>query len=226
MPARKPRSLIVRHETAAEKQQRAERESALRPGRGLPMTPPARLAGHDVAAAAWRRLMRTWADVEGEIVTRLDMDLLIDYCMLLEQLGELDLMRKTTYQMWLEIGLAHDKATKQAAEAKQSAEAMAEEGSDLAAEASIHAEKLEEKAIKLALRAVDAFEGVVKLDGRADRKRALLLQWRQSLYLTPRSRAGVAPNAKEEEEPPDELEQLLNDVTDSLNKEHGKSDDD
>jgi hypothetical protein len=40
---------------------------------------------------------------------------------------------------------------------------------------------------------------VVKVDGRVDRKRALLLQLRQSLYLTPRSRAGVMPKSKSEE---------------------------
>jgi len=58
---------------------------------------------------------------------------------------------------------------------------------------------------------------VVKLDGRVDRKRSLLLQWRQSLYLTPRARAGAAPAKKEKEEAPDPLEMLLNDVSDFVN---------
>jgi hypothetical protein len=60
---------------------------------------------------------------------------------------------------------------------------------------------------------------IVKLDARVDRKRALLHQWRQSLYLTPRARAGVPAQVKEEEEAPDELELLLRDVSESLNSE-------
>lgn len=51
-----------------------------------------------------------------------------------------------------------------------------------------------------------------RLDARADRKRALLLQWRQSLYLTPRARAGAVAARKQPEQPVDELERLLNEV--------------
>jgi phage terminase small subunit len=216
MPARKPAALIVRHETAAEKRQRAERESALRPGQGLPMAAPARLAGHEQASAAWRRLMRMYGDVEGEIVTRLDMDLLVDYCMLLEQLAELDHMRKTTYQIWLDLGQAHDRAKKAAAKSEQELK-----GDQVSDEQVAAAEKLHDRAVMLALKCVDAFEAVVKLDGRVDRKRALLLQLRQALYLTPRSRAGTAPVKKEAEEPLDDLELLLNDVNNTLNNGRG-----
>jgi phage terminase small subunit len=190
MPARKPKSLIVRHETAAEKDARIASENALRPAKGLPMNPPARLRDHQVASAAWRRVMRMYAELEGEIVTRLDYDLLVDYCLLIEQVAELDRMRKTAYQAWQMLGDVYGK--------------LVEDGQA-------------EEAVKLIGKMTDAFDGVVKLDGRVDRKRDLVFKLRQSLYLTPRARAGVAPAKKEKEAPKDELESLLDDVSNFIN---------
>ena len=190
MPARKPKSLIVRHETAAEKDARIAGEEALRPAKGLPMSPPARLRDHQVASAAWRRVMRMYAELEGEIVTRLDYDLLVDYCLLIEQVAELDRMRKAAYQVWMRLGEEYDK--------------LVEDGQA-------------EEALKLIGKMGDAFDGVVKLDGRVDRKRDLVFKLRQSLYLTPRARAGVAPAKKEKEAPKDALEMLLDDVTSFVN---------
>jgi phage terminase small subunit len=190
MPARKPSSLHTRHSTAAEKADRNQQESALRPDRPLPMEAPVRLKGHDLAAAAWRRLMRTYSELEGEIVTRLDQDLLIDYCLLLEQLHEMDKMRKTAQQAWQDL------------EARRLA--MIEEGEH-------------EAATKLVDKVLEACDMVVKLDSRVDRKRALLLQLRQSLYLTPRARAGVAPSKKEAEPEKDPLEMLLDNVENYVN---------
>ena len=192
MPARKPSSLIQRHETAAEKAQRSERESSLRPPRRLPSQAPAQLAEHPSAAAAWRRLMRIYGELQGEIVTRLDQEMLIHYCMLVEQLAELDTMRKKAYQVWLGLSKAH--------------QALIDMGQ-------------EEDAVFMAIHVVGAFEAVLKLDSRADRKRDLLHKYSQSFYLIPRARAGAAPAKKEHEPPPDDLELLLNDVTDFVNGE-------
>lgn len=194
MPARKPSTLIQRHETAAEKAVRSGRESQLRPERALPSAAPAALRGHSTAQAAWRRLLRTYAQLEGEIVTRLDLDLLVDYCLLAEQVIQLDKMRLAAYKIWLELSQEHDEL--------------------------VEAEKFDD-AVIAGVRVVGAFDAVVKLDGRADRKRDLLFKLRQSLYLTPRARAGTAPAQKEAEPPPDELELLLNDVTDFVNGEGG-----
>lgn len=185
MPARKPKDLIVRHETKAEKSDRESREEALRPEQALPVAAPARLKGHPAAESAWRRLMRIYNELDAAIVTRLDMDLLIDYCMLIEQTAELDKMRSTAYAVWLAIAKKHEQLA---------------QGDE------------KDAAVVMALKVVNAFDAVIKLDGRADRKRALLLQLRQSLYLTPRARAGVAPAKKEEPEAPDELELLLNEA--------------
>lgn len=167
MPARKPQELHTRHATKADKAARAKSEAALRPGHGLPKDPPAQLDGHDVARAAWRRLMRVYAELEAEVVTRLDMDLLVDYCLLSEQVVEMD---------------------------------------KIAAIARAAVAKNDDDETWGTLQSIDL---VVKLDARVDRKRALLLQLRQSLYLTPRARAGVAPAAKAPPEETDPLEELL-----------------
>ena len=190
MPARKPADLIVRAETKADKERRVDGERSLRPRRELPMDAPARLDGHDIARGAWRRIMRIFADLEAEVVTRLDQDLLIDYCILLEQVVELDHMRKAAYRVGLQLAERHRQL-------------ISEDKSD--------------DAVLLAIKIVGAFDAVLKLDARADRKRDLLLKWRQSLYLTPRARAGAAPAKKEPEPPPDDFEQLLDDVSEFVN---------
>jgi phage terminase small subunit len=189
MPSRKPAGLNTRHDTAADKKRRTEGEDALKPERGLPYNPPARLSeipdrltDHEIAKGTWRRLMRLYGELEAEVVTRLDMDLLVDYCILMEQVSEMDEMRRSAKTIWAQLD----------AERKR-----------------LMQEKRVDEAILMAVKASDTFETIVKLDSRADRKRALLLQWRQSLYLTPRARAGVAPKPKDPEEPPDELEKLL-----------------
>jgi len=185
MPAKKPAALNVRHDTQAEREARAAREAAVTPERSLPAAPPAALRGHAVASATWRRLLREYAGLAVAIITRLDLDMLTDYCLLTEQVGELDTMRRVAYATWLELSQQHDRLVVTG---------------DL------------ERAIGLGIAVVGAFDAIVKLDGRVDRKRALLHQWRQSLYLTPRTRAGVAPKTKPEPEPEDEMERMLRGV--------------
>jgi phage terminase small subunit len=195
MPARKPAGLITRAETKAKKQARIENEQALQPVRDLPMDTPARLKDHPGAAAAWRRLMRRYDELKAIVVTRMDEDLLVDYCMLLEQLHEMDELRKSAVDSWKML----DKRSKVLMKLGEIADA-----------------------VRMAAKIADIFEMIVKLDSRVDRKRSLLLQIRQSLYLTPRSRAGAAPEKKEKPEEPDELEKLLNDVETTLNNESQK----
>lgn len=216
MPARKPQGLKVRHDTKAEIDARVDREASMAPAHELPMAAPARLRGHPLAAESWRRLMRGWAEIEAQVVTRLDMDLLIDYCILMEQCAELDRMRKVTYGLWLEMGAASERLKHLITETETEARQQKDDPEKVAA-AAARIEHLEEQAINAAAKCIDAFEAVVKLDGRVDRKRALLLQWRQSLYLTPRARAGAAPTKKEQEVEVDPLEALLNNVNDFVN---------
>lgn len=196
MPAKKPAGLIRRAETKAERDRRRKGEDAMKPRRGLSGEAPTRLKDHPVASAAWRRLMRLYDGIEAEIVSGLDFDLVIDYCILMEQAGELDQMRRTAFD-------AH---------------------SAMQAIADSEEFRTWDAAMKIALvgKLNRSSENLVKLDGRADRKRALLFQLRQSLYLTPRARAGAAPAEKTPEPPPDELEMLLNEVTNELNSGHGQ----
>jgi phage terminase small subunit len=89
MPARKPFSLNVRHNTQAEKTARAVSEGALTPRKRLTITPPAELKGSRIAQGCWRRLIRLYDELEGDIVTRLDGDLLCEYCLLFSELAGL-----------------------------------------------------------------------------------------------------------------------------------------
>ena len=198
MPARKPQSLITKHETSAEQAQRARRESQFRSKHQLSNNPPARLKGHKAAAAAWRRIMHLYNEIQGEIVTRLDIDHLVDYCLLLEQLSRIDIMSDVAYKAWLQLAGEHERL--------------------------IEAGKPDE-AILMAIQVLGAFDAVTKLDARADRKRDLLLKWRQSLYLTSRSRAGVVPAQKMPVEPPDELTRLLDEVESLMNEDANEDDD-
>ncbi len=184
MPARKPQDLNSRHDTKAERARRAADEAAVA-GRSLSMAPPPALAGHKVAAAVWRRLLREFGELDATLATRLDQDLLVDYCLLMEQARELDIMRGAAYKLWLELSGKHDELAK------------AGDG---------------DAAVELAISVVGAFDAVLKLDARADVKRKGMLGLRQALYLTPRSRAGAAPARKPAPEPDDPLERLLDDV--------------
>lgn len=189
MPARKPKGLITRAETKADKQARVDREDSLRPARGLPTTPPKRLESQKGAGAVWRRLMRMYGEIEAEIATRLDQDLLVDYCVLMAQTVELDQMRKASFEMLATMQVAFDE---------------------------MRDEMEPKERFKAGLALQSMLADIVKLDARVDRKRALLHQWRQSLYLTPRARAGVAPKPKEEEEPLDELEMILKEAEEAM----------
>lgn len=192
MPAKKPASLINRHETEAERQAREQREAALRPGRGLPAQAPTQLDNRKTGQAAWRYLMRRWGEAEGEIVTSLDLHLVINFCMAVDQLSQLNVMRDAAYDAWLIIAGDQQKAVE---------------------------EERADDAVLLAIKVVGAFDAVLKLDSRIDRKMDLLHKLGQSLYLTPRARTGVAPKKKDPDEPKDELEELLDDVTEYVNRD-------
>jgi len=182
MPAAKPTALHTRHSTKPEIELRTAQEERMKPGRSLPAMPRS-LKDHPVAQASWRRLMREFSSIDAVLVTRLDMDQLIDYCILEEQKTEIDTMRKAAYGSLIILIKARDAA---------------------------QANGLLEEAGKLAGRVVDASDAVIQLDSRSDRKRDLLLKLRQSLYLTPRARAGTAPKDKKEEPPEDPFEVMLN----------------
>jgi phage terminase small subunit len=173
-PARKPIGLKTKHLTAAEKQAGARDEESMKPKRGLPKNPPARLSGHKVAEATWRQMMREWSNLEAVIVTRLDLDHLLDYCLLMEQVTQFDQMRDVAYQIWLDLSQERQKLLD---------------------------EKQLDAALAIGIEAIGAYDAITKSQVRAERIRTMLKLWRESLYLTPRARAGTAPAQKKAEDP-------------------------
>ena len=198
MPAAKPQGLHTRHATKPEIEQRAAHEEALTGGTKLP-TMPARLKDHPLAQATWRRMKREYDRIEAVVVTMLDMDQLIDYCVLEEQKAEIDQMRRAAFN---------------------SMQVLAKELELLRKKGDI------ENAAKVASRVIDATNEVVQLDSRADRKRDLLMKLRQSLYLTPKARAGAAAKTKTEDPPEDPFERLLDKLPSVVPIESGEPSDD
>jgi hypothetical protein len=190
MPAKKPLGLNTRHETLTDTESRLAAESAVTPARRLPGSLDATLSGHPVAAREWRSLMKLYNSLDAEIVSRLDMGMLLDYCILIEQLEELDMLRDSAVTEWKTLKKIIDDFKKKIDEHPD--------------------EKVDLKQFTKAAEAVNwAYNKIITTDGRVDRKRALIFQLRQSLYLTPRSRAGVTPAEKPKEEPASDLDRLL-----------------
>mgnify|MGYP001042180148 CR=1 FL=1 len=193
MPAAKPKALIVRHETKAELQARADKEAAFTTEYQLPKGTPAELKDYPIAAATWRRLMREFLSIEESYVISLDRDMLISYCMLVEQLEQLEEMRKVAYALWKSLGKKYEVMTKQ-------------EGDS-------------DRALKIAVEVSGVFDSILKLDARADQKRKTLFAMQKSLYMTPRARAGATPRRKAPEQPKDEMEMLLEETPDANGEE-------
>jgi hypothetical protein len=185
MPAKKPRSLNTRAETKEAKAARAAGESAAEPITKLVLTPPSALKNHIHAGKVWRRLIGLYNETEGTIVTAFDSDLLIKYCLAEEELLELQQIRaliKKTCATHLDL-LKKFKPNKE--DLRDYFNALAQANALL-----------------------QRFQG---MDARMDGKRKYVLSLSQSLYLTPRSRAGVAPTEKPVEQPKSAMAELLED---------------
>ncbi|MBI5933277.1 MAG: hypothetical protein HY867_06180 [Chloroflexi bacterium] len=189
MPASKPSTLSNRHSTRAERTSRADAESAVIPSTVLTLRAPAPLTGHPAASATWKRMIalqnQTKAAQDGKpIITAFDEDLLVKYCLLEEEVLELAKMRKQMRTDWEE----NQKAAK----------------------------KIKPKAetLKTWVQMWDVVNGMFQrfqgMDARLDGKRKLLHSIAQSLYITPRSRAGMAIPEAGPEEPKSEMDDLLN----------------
>ena len=102
MPARKPTSLNSRNTSKELRAEREAAESAMMPKTELSAAVPARLRGrgHTQAAATWKRTVKLFQEVDGKIVTAFDYDLLIKYCLLEEEVIELEDLRKTIRLDW------------------------------------------------------------------------------------------------------------------------------
>lgn len=189
MPAKKPASLSQRHDTKADRAARADAESAVRPRTVLSADPPAALHGRALASSTWRRLLELQAETKAAqdgapLITAFDADLLIKYCVLEEELVEL---------------------------AKLRALIQKEYESQLKTVQKMKPDKDTQKDYLHLWDVVNAlfarFQGV---DARLDGKRKLQVSIAQSMYLTPRARAGVPINEAPPTAPESAMEKHLN----------------
>jgi len=88
----KPIALHKRHNTKAEIDARKVAELSWAPVSQLPDL-PAELKGHAYAAEKYRRLIGLYSETIGEIVTAFDLDVLVDYCLTLEEAAEFAAIR-------------------------------------------------------------------------------------------------------------------------------------
>jgi phage terminase small subunit len=149
----------------------------------LSKKPPAELAKRKIASETWKRTVGLYAEVEGKIATSFDRDLLVKYCLLEEEVIELAKMRDLINKEWSE-------QLKVAKRFKPNAEQVKDY-------------------VKMWGIVNGLFARYQGIDARLDGKRKLLHSLSQSLYLTPRSRAGVAPPTKPAEEKPSGMEKIL-----------------
>lgn len=144
---------------------------------------PERLRGHAPAQATWKRIVGLYLELDGTIATAFDVDLLTKYCLLTEEVVELEKLRA-------EMKRDYDEQRKAAKKIKPNADNLKDY-----------------LALWTIVNALGTkFQG---MDARLDGKRKLMHSLEQSLYLTPRSRAGVAPQAKEPEDAPSEMDDVL-----------------
>lgn len=183
MPAKKDSSLNKRHDTKADKKKRESAEVAMKPKTKLDSKPPAALTGHKHASAVWTRLLSLYAEAKGEILTAFDQDTVVKYCLAEEELIELFELRNEIKDAW-------EKHNKWLSKLKPKGDEI----------------KDYLGALQQANALLQRFQG---MDARMDGKRKLVFSLAQSLYLTPRSRAGVAPTEKEPEQPKSEMDNLL-----------------
>jgi phage terminase small subunit len=183
MPARKPSSLSTRHDTKEDRSARESAENALIPKTQLTLKPPEALKGHAHARETWQRIVGLYFETQGTIITAFDADVLVKYCLAEEELLELLALRKGIAQLW-------KKHTKLLAKLNPTNKNLKDYFGALAAANAL----------------LQRFQG---MDARLDGKRKMIFTLAQSLYLTPRSRAGVAPEEKEPEEPQDDMGKLL-----------------
>lgn len=117
-------------------------------------------------------MIKLYGEVDGSIATAFDQDLLAKYCLLEDECDTLQNIRDETLTEHSSIKKTLSKFGKPKTEDIKEYIALLEQKNALLAR----------------------YQG---LDARLDGKRKLLHALAQSLYLTPRSRAGVSPTTKE-----------------------------
>lgn len=190
MSARKPSALVRKHIGATARAKREAAENSMRPAQQLSTAAPVALRKHRQAAALWRRLVNLYGSTVAQIITPFDEQLLIRYVLAIEECE------------WIEAKRAR---------------------------ADLGAAVLEKQLSKLKPRGEQMHEYLVLLEqinalnaraqgwhSRLDTHRKMIHDMEKSLFLSPRSRAGVAPTSKEPEKEPSDMELILDDRLDEL----------
>ena len=188
MSARKSFLLSKKNLTKAEREAKRTAEERLSPAEKLSVDPPAALKKHPIAAAMWKRIMKRYASIEGELVTAFDENILVRYVLTSEEVE------------WL-------KGIRSAVEAEYIAiEKIVSKNRNV---------KLTDATYKAYIKLLESYHAVlarlVSIDARVDSKNKFLQTMEVSLYMNPRSRAGVAPDpANIEDEDMSEMDKFLN----------------
>ena len=183
MPARKPSVLIKWNREKNERLAREAADASMLPKTQLSKKPPSALKGNAYASAMWTRLIELYSGVDGTIITAFDEDLLVVFCKVESELSEILSLRDETKKAW-------EKHTKLLGKINPKPDQLKDYYAALGAASAL----------------LQRWQG---LDARLDGKRKLLYSLAQSLYLTPRSRAGAPPPEKPPEEPESEMGKLL-----------------
>lgn len=199
MPTKKPIVLLNNHDTLDNREKRNAAENSITPTAPLPHDPPPKLSGHKMASMLWKKIVELYDSIDGKIATAFDEETLINFVLLWEECEWLISIRGKVdkERASVEKMIAKKPEIKDDAKMKNYLNLLAQYSALLA-----------------------RLQG---LDARLDGKRKLMHTLAQSLYLTPRARAGVVPPQKGTPPPADPMEAFL--FRTNLNKqgvEHAK----
>ena len=188
MSARKSFLLSKKNLTKEERAAKIALDASLSPLEKLSMTPPAILKKHPLASAMWKKIMKRYASTAGDLVTSFDENILIRYVLTLEEVEWLKGIRSSVETEFRSIEKTISKNRNA---------------------------KLTDEAYKVYVKTLESYNAIlarlVSIDARVDSKNKFVQTMEISLYLNPRSRAGVAPEAATPDEPSeDPMEKLLN----------------
>ncbi len=185
MPTKKPVALLNNHDTLENREKRNVAEDSITPTTPLPHDPPQKLKGHKTASVLWRKIVGLYDSIDGKIATAFDEETLINFVLLWEECDWLISIRSKVdkERVSVEKMMARKPEIKDDAKLKNYLNLLTQYSALLA-----------------------RLQG---LDARLDGKRKLMHALAQSLYLTPRARAGVVPPQKENPPPADPMAAFL-----------------
>jgi hypothetical protein len=173
MPARKLVTLMNSHDSKKNRDERGAAEKIMTLPEKLTTNPPRALRFHKVASSTWKKIIKLYLSVEGQIVTLFDEETIIQFCLLIEEIPWMAGIRDS-------VEVEYKAIEKQVSKNRSL--------------------KVTDESYKNYLHLLEQYGAILArlqgLDARLDGKRKLIHSLSQSLYLTPRSRAGVAPPEK------------------------------